>query len=69
LCEPPFSQKTQKKIQKISFDNQRITKKMKKKFKKHLEIKKKYLPLHSQSETKGLQIGDENGDEKKKKVL
>jgi hypothetical protein len=43
-----------KKFQKNSSLNQRFMKKVKKFFKKHLEVMKKYLPLHSQSKTKGL---------------
>ncbi|MDR2287123.1 MAG: hypothetical protein LBE04_06580 [Prevotellaceae bacterium] len=37
---------------------------MKKNFQKYLEVKKKYLPLHSQTETKGLRIGNETEKQK-----
>jgi hypothetical protein len=57
--------KTQKKnIQKNSIQNQRIKKNNHFFFKKHLEVKKKYLPLHSQTETMGLPIGDERAEKK-----
>jgi hypothetical protein len=64
LFRTPISQKMKKNFKKFMLSNQLFTRKMKKNFKKNLEVKKKYLPLHSQTETKGLQIGDETEKEK-----
>ena len=49
-----ISGKTQKKLKKFASQRQRVIRKSNFFFKKHLEVMKKYLPLHSQSETKGL---------------
>jgi hypothetical protein len=53
-----------KNFQNFALNNQVFTKKMKKNFQKYLEVKKKYLPLHSQTETKGLRIGNETEKQK-----
>jgi hypothetical protein len=53
-----------KKFQKFTFNNQAFIRKQKKFFEKHLEIKKKYLPLHSQTETKRAPKRKRNGEKK-----
>jgi hypothetical protein len=48
-----ISKKIQKKFKNFTAKNQRIKKKIQFFLQKHLEVTKKYLPLRSQSETKG----------------
>jgi hypothetical protein len=55
---------SKKKREKSSIQNQYLKEIFHFFFKKHLEIKKKYLPLHSQTETMGLPIGDEREEKK-----
>jgi hypothetical protein len=59
-----ISKKNQKKLKKFTPKKQRVIKKSYFFFKKHLEVMKKYLPLRSQSETKGLQNRRRNGEKK-----